>query len=306
MTSFRQPVDCLIVGAGPAGLTAAIYLARFRRELAIIDSGCSRAALIPLTHNTPGFPYGISGAALLKRLREQASHYGVQVVAGEVAEIERENDLFLCKTTDRTLHAKTVLLATGIKDAVPPVSMPDWSDSVKSSRIRLCPICDGYDVLDQNVGIVSTTERGFNHALFLRTFTSQMTLFYIDQKKKLSDAGRASLQAARIRVVEQAIAEIALTDQGMPMIKMENGDRHIFETLYPMLGETARSGLVAGLDVHCDECGCLVVDNKQRTNIPGLYAAGDVVESLNQISVATGQAAIAAVDIHNHLDRNFR
>lgn len=302
----QHAIDCLVIGAGPAGLTAAIYLARFRRHIVIVDSGCSRAAQIPVSHNAPGFPDGVSGHDLLARLRRQAAHYGVQVVAGEASEIERSGKEFTCTVENTRLLAKTVLLATGITDAAPYVPLPDWSQAVNTGCIRLCPICDGYDVLDQNIGIISTSEKGFDHALFLRTFTRRMTLFCSNQEGPVSETCRQSLHTAGVELIDEPIARIDLAEDRMAAVTMQSGREYRFDVLYPMLGETARSGLATRLGAQCNDHGGLMVDAHQRTNIPGLYAAGDVVNSLNQISVATGHAAIASVDIHNHLEKNFR
>jgi thioredoxin reductase (NADPH) len=302
----QRAIDCLVVGAGPAGLTAAIYLARFRRNIVIVDSGCSRASQIPVSHNAPGFPDGVSGLDLLARLRQQAAHYGVQIVPGEVSEIARNHNKFICTLENSQLFAKTVLMATGITDAAPYVPLPDWSHAVNTGCIRLCPICDGYDVLDQNIGIISTPERGFDHALFLRTYTRRMTLFCSNQEGQVSETCRASLHTAGVELIDEPIARIDLAEERQAAVRMQSGKEYRFDVLYPMLGETARSGLATRLGAQCNDHGGLMVDEHQRTNIPGLYAAGDVVNSLNQISVATGHAAIASVDIHNHLEKNFR
>ena len=299
----QQTIDCLIVGAGPAGLTAAIYLARFRRNIVIVDSGCSRASLIPTSHNYPGFPGGVSGPELLGRLREQAAHYSTYVVSEEVRAIEKSDSTFVCTLGDRQLHAKTVLLATGIAD-IPP-DMPDWTHAVSLGHIRLCPICDGFDVLDKNIALLSSTEKALDHALFLRTFTRRVTVFFSDRQAPLPEGRRQALQTAGICIRDEPIDAIFAIN-GMPTVRLENGKTFEFDVLYPMLGDTARSGLAVQLGAQCNENGELIVNRHQCTTIPNLYAAGDVVDCLNQISVATGHAAIAATAIHNQLGHNFR
>src|SRR5688572_2470965 len=112
-------VDCLIVGGGPAGLTAAIYLTRFRRSIALVDEGFSRAALIPKSHNYPGFPEGISGEELLDRLRRQAGRYGAAICHGRVTRIRRSNGGFVGEAGAIRFGTRKVLLATGVVDRNP-------------------------------------------------------------------------------------------------------------------------------------------------------------------------------------------
>src|SRR5690606_22873970 len=110
---FMRSVDCLVIGAGPAGLTAATYLARFHRNVLVSDGGPSRASLIPISHNYPGFPDGVSGAELLTRLRTQAMHYGAQIIAGETTALTKVDDGFEGIINNESIFAHKVLLATG-------------------------------------------------------------------------------------------------------------------------------------------------------------------------------------------------
>src|SRR6195952_312172 len=112
--------DCLIIGGGPAGLTAAIYLARYRRNIIVFDKGDSRAALIPESHNYPGFPEGISGRDLLHNLRRQAANYQIKIVNAEVTNLRRESAGFVAESdNDHRVNARFVLMATGIIDKSP-------------------------------------------------------------------------------------------------------------------------------------------------------------------------------------------
>lgn len=113
--------DCIVIGAGPAGLTAALYLNRFYRDVTVIDAGKSRARWIPRTHNCPGFPDGLSGDELLQRLRTQAVEYGTEVTQATASQMERVDGGF--RVTDargEQYYGRTVLLATGIEDVLPP------------------------------------------------------------------------------------------------------------------------------------------------------------------------------------------
>ena len=114
-------LDCLIIGGGPAGLTAAIYLARFHLAVTVVDAGQSRALWIPETHNHAGFPEGISGADLLARMRQQATQYGTQILEREVSHIARDGDHFVLNDAEDKIVARTVLLATGVVNRRPDI-----------------------------------------------------------------------------------------------------------------------------------------------------------------------------------------
>lgn len=300
----ESQIDCMIVGAGPAGLTAAIYLARFRRKVMVVDSGQSRAAYIPVSHNAPGFPNGVSGLHLLDRLREQAAHYGVHVIKAEVSAIELTAGNFYCSVVGNNIVAKTVLIAAGIRDNY--LKMQDWDGAILAGVVRLCPICDGYDVIDQNLAIVSNSSSGIGHALFLRTYSSHVTLFYDTENGRVKADDRAALEQENITLIEDGIAQVRREGERKIRVECAGGQSYLYDVLYPMVGDVARSGLASALGVQCTEDNQIFVDRHQRTNIHGLYAAGDVVDGLNQIAVATGHAAIAATDIHNYLPKNFR
>lgn len=302
----KPQLDCLIIGAGPAGLTAALYLARYRRRIALVDAGHSRAELIPTTHNYPGFPNGISGAELLQRLRDQASRYGVQVQHGRVDGLHCNGGFTATLGQDRICAAK-VLLATGVVDCEPGIPvLPNIRAATLAGRIRWCPICDGYEVLNQNVGLITSAELSVGHALFLRTYAKRLTLILHPAKPWPDPSDRHLLQAASIRLVETPMTAIRLVNPDQITASFEDGSELGFDALYPMLGCTAQSSLATRLGARCDEKGELIVDSGQCTSVPGLYAAGDLVKALNQMAVGMAHGAIAATTIHNELSHNFR
>jgi thioredoxin reductase (NADPH) len=299
-----QPLDCLIVGAGPAGLIAAIYLARFRRNIRIIDAGSSRASLIPVSHNYPGFPDGIGGDELLARLRSQALRYGVDITAGVVDRIAKQDDgFFIGSYGADSVKAQTVVLATGVIDIEP--ELPKLTDAIKQGYIRHCPICDGYEVIDRKVAVIGYGKILVREALFIRHFTADLTVLSLGRETGLSDSDRKILSEHNIRIIEEPIAEVTIEGSRISALRAQSGTVHHFDTVYSALGTKVRSDLARELGADCDERGDLLVDHKRlQTSVPGLYAAGDVVNGLNQISVAAGHAAIAATAIHHSLIRN--
>jgi thioredoxin reductase (NADPH) len=295
-----EPValDALIVGAGPAGLTAAIYLGRFRRRFALVDAGQSRLGLIPTTHNHPGFPDGVEGRVLLARMKAQAERYGAMIQPGEIDAIRRDGEGFACDLDGREIRARFVILATGVADRPPS---ENFSQAVKAGLIRVCPICDAYEVIDHEIGVIGIGERGAGEALFLRDYSPHVTLLHVGEPGDLSGEVRARLAAAGIGLVEPEIVRVDLEGDRAVEITLSDGQRRAFDTVYSALGMDNRTGLAAALGAKTNETGCLLVDDHQKTSVDGLYAAGDVVRGLNQISIAEAEAAIAATDIHNRL-----
>jgi thioredoxin reductase (NADPH) len=193
MNLSNEPVyDTLIVGGGPGGLTAAIYLRRFMRNVALYDKGNSRLSLIPVSHNYPGFPEGVPGQQLLDNLRCQLERYGGAVTEGEIRKLRIDDGHFVGEHDGGEVRALTVLLATGIVDAGLPIER--WREAVASGAVRLCPVCDGYDVLDKKVAVVSSGTNPVGHALFMRTFTQNVLLFERARDSALSAEDRHQLE----------------------------------------------------------------------------------------------------------------
>jgi thioredoxin reductase (NADPH) len=293
--SPASTLDCLIIGGGPAGLMAAIYLARYRRLTCVIDDGESRAALIPESHNFPGFK-GIGGKDLLARLRDQAKTYGATLESGRVSALARAADgVFVARDGARETRARTVLIATGLVDGSPDIE--GLRNAVYTGAVRFCPICDGYEATDRVIGVLGPGAQAVKKASFLRTYSREVLVFATD------DAGAAASDAG-LRLAGQPLS-VELVDNGVAVLT-RGGTTHTVDVLYPALGADVRSELATALGARANAGGTLEVDARQQTSVPGLYAAGDVVTDLHQLSVASGHAAIAATAIHNDLPRNLR
>jgi thioredoxin reductase (NADPH) len=185
-----RPLDCLIVGAGPAGLTAAIYLARFRRHIVIVDAGESRAARIPRTHNHAGFPGGVPGQELLDRMRRQAQEFGCDVREATVHGLVRgEDNLFQAVAGGPNLTARNVLLATGIVNREPQLDR--ISEAVQRGLLRYCAVCDGYEARGRRIGILGHGASGLKEACFLRTYSDDVTLMSFRVAMEESDKSSA-------------------------------------------------------------------------------------------------------------------
>ena len=292
--------DCIIIGAGPAGLTAAIYLARYHLAIRLFDSGSSRAAMIPRTHNHAGFPEGIAGKELLRRMQEQAQRYGATRENVKVTGLRRDADGFLVITGEGSYCARTVLLATGVVNHRPHGLMPAVHDpALERGLLRYCPICDGYEVTDKRVAVIGTGDHGMREALFLRGFTRDVTLIAPEAEHLLDAACAAALDEAGIARVDGPCGGYAIEGDRLALDTARG--RMDFDSVYPALVSRIRSHLAIEAGARATPDGCLEVDDHQRTTIPGLFAAGDVVKGLDQISHAMGEAGIAATTIRNRL-----
>ena len=295
--------DVLVIGAGPAGLVGAVYLSRYRRNVVVVDAGASRAARIPRSRNVPGFPAGIAGPLLLQRLRRQATASGVVVTAGKIDALRHETGgLFVAEGSTRTWRARNLLLATGMKDT--PLSIPLPNSATRRGIVRWCPVCDGYEAIDRRILIVGESSHGAEHALFIRSYTNDLTLLLVDGAA-LAGNDAAALQLAGVRVVHGTPARVRLQRKSGEL-QLQDGTRLHFDVMYPMLGGTPQVAPATGLGARCGADGRLDVDEFEETSISGLYVAGDAVSSLNQICVAMAQAAVAATAIHRRLGSNYR
>jgi len=294
----KGDLDCLIVGGGPAGLTAAIYLARFHRRIELIDAGFSRASLIPKSHNFPGFPDGISGGEILSRLKAHAIRYGAEVTRGRVTTLRsRDDGLFEAHAEGRNLTARRVILATGVVDNLPEID--GVKDHIAAGRIRLCPVCDGFEVTDKPVAIYGSADHVLHKALFLRSFTHDLTLLCTDDVACPADLA-ARLRTAGIELPTECVERLEW-DGASIGARLKSGAVKRFATLYAAMGSRPRSELYKQIGGQLTNEGCIDTDEHQRTSVPGIWAIGDVVDVLDQMAVAIGHAAIATTDVHNSL-----
>lgn len=306
MSDDADPIllDAVVIGAGPAGLTAAIYLARFRRRFVVLHDGRSRARWIPRTHNHPGFPGGVRGPVLLDRLRRQAEGFGAEIVETRVDHARRgEDGVFEIEAADpdgrrRRVRARTLLLATGVHDNLPPLK--GVKAAIRRGVVRICPICDAWEARGRRIAVLGDGALGAREAVFLSRYGETVTLLHVGEPEALPSDERRALVRRGLPFIECALADLSLHHDGAVL---SNGEgEHRFDTVYSALGCAARTELAEAAGGECSDIGYLIAGQAhQETRTPGLYAAGDVVRGLNQISVAEAEAAIAATAMHNWL-----
>jgi thioredoxin reductase (NADPH) len=291
--------DCMIVGGGAAGLTAATYLGRFRRSVLVIDAGESRMKRIPLSRNVPGFPDGVCGADLHDRMQRHAAAYGAAFMRSEATRLDKLEGGFAVSFGGRVEHARCVLLATGAQLNEPELDNLD--NALAQGVLRYCPICDGYEAQNRKVAVLGGRRGAIEEAKFLRTYTSRITYLWCADAPptcaEREDAARLGIEVAALPVAEVSVRECVT-------VRFVGGEASEFDVFYPCLGCGPRSDLGKTLNMAVSSEGGVLVDAHMRTSVEGLYAAGDVLHGLDQIASACGQAAIAATDIHNALRRS--
>jgi thioredoxin reductase (NADPH) len=294
-----EPLDCLIVGGGPAGLTAAIYLARFHLDILVVDDGKGRAESIPCTHNHAGYPDGISGKELVRLMREQAQRYGARIERDYVTRLDRTEDGFCATWGSGSVQARSVLLATGVKNRRPPMDEDLHDEALARGLVRYCPICDGYEVTDKRVGVIGSDSHGVAEAIFIRSYTADVTLIAPDKALRLKPEDSKKLKDAGIDCVDGPAQAVAI-DKSCIVVDTAEG-HYAFDSIYPALGSDTHTQLAEMVGADLSNDACIKVDSHQRTSVPGLYAAGDVVLGLDQISHAMGEGGVAATTIRNDL-----
>jgi thioredoxin reductase (NADPH) len=231
-------------------------------------------------------------------MRRQAERYGARIVNGRVETLSAHGDEFRLEGEAGPLAARRVILATGVQDNAPPI--PGLEDGVARGLVRICPICDGYEVIGQRVGVIGLDDHCAREAVFLRTYSDHVAFIHVGSGPLPSATARA-LGEAGVEIIESALRRVRIRGRRITAFDFEAGEPRTFDVVYSALGVTPRTRLAVQAGAKLDAGGRLVVDDHQETSVPGLYAAGDVVRGLNQISTAQGEGAIAATDVHNRL-----
>ncbi len=290
--------EAAVIGNGPGGLLAALYLGRFKRSVAVFGAGEPRASWIPKTHNLIGFENGIGGEKLIEKMRTQASEVGAVFINDRVKIFPEENG-FLILGNKTEVRAQNVIVATGISDTQPKIS--NVTELRKLGLIRYCPVCDAYEFQDKKIAVLACDDHGFKTSLFLWRYSKDLKIIVSKACNPKAET-LALVEQREIEVIYEEIDSVqALSNQSM-RLQLSNGRELNADVLYPALGFKVNDDAFAQIKgLKRTEKGCLIVDRHQRLQIPGMYAIGDCVDGLSQIAVAAGQAAIAATALHTDI-----
>jgi len=232
-------------------------------------------------------------------MKAQAQKYGAEIETGRVTRLDRIEGGFSADWGSGPVTARSVLLATGVVNRRPPMDESLHAEALARGLIRYCPICDGYEVTDKKVGVIGDDSHGVAEAIFLRGFTSDVTLIAPHDDVDLRKEDWDRLHAAGIATVDGPAEAVAISDN---CITVDTAEGHYtFDSIYPALGSDTHTQLAEMLGAKLAGDGCILCDDHQRASVPGLYAAGDVVHGLDQISHAMGEGGVAATTIRNDL-----
>jgi len=277
--------DIIIIGAGPAGISSALYTIRANLDTLIIGTAMGALAKAEKIENYYGLPRPVSGAELHKSGEAQVAALGCTILHEEVAAIEYLGH-FEVKTLNGSHQARAVLIATG----APVIRVPLKGLSAYEGRgVSYCTTCDGFFHRNKPVGVIGYNDYGVHEAEELLAFTNQVTLFTNGRELELSDSSREKL--AGFTVVETPIAAL-FGEESLGGVRLKDDAEVSLSGLFIAYGSASGATFALKMGIEMDGHS-IKVDDTMATNIPGLYAAGDVTGGFKQVSVAVGQGALA-------------
>ena len=288
----------IVVGGGPAGLTAGLYTTRLGLDTLVVDRGGGRAAMMQDTHNVIGVPEEVSGKEFLETATGQLERYGATVRRGFVESVESTNgDVFRVGLGEETLTARRVVLATGFSDVRPDPPLPRTGKG-----LHYCLHCDAYMFVDEPVYVMGTGEAAAHVAMIMLNVTSDVDLLLRGEEPAWSEETDRQLAAHPVTVIESEIAGMSRDEEGwLAAFEFEDGTERAYRGGFPMYGSDYNDELVDQLGLERTDAGTVAVDEHGETSIEGIYAVGDLTPGHNQIPVAMGEGAAAGIAIHKDL-----
>jgi len=286
--------EIIVIGGGPAGLSAALYLARYDRRVALFDAGQGRSTWHQVNHNYLGFPGGIPAKQLRERGYEQLAEYDEQVTVlkHKVEQLERDGDRFVASGQAGFWVARAVILCTGVIDHYP--HFDGWDEYVGRSMFW-CITCDGYACKGQKVVVAGNTDETASMAMQLTRMTSDVTLLTNSDDFEISRRFVQRLNKARVPIIRDKIDRAEGQDGIFEALILKSSDRLPLAQLFSHQGATPQTELAEQLDVTLAGNGYILVDSEQKTSQPGVYAAGDVTRlHSHQITTAVHEGGTAA------------
>lgn len=310
MSEAKEKHDFVIVGAGPAALTAAIYSTREDIDTILFEKGVigGLAAVTDWVDNYPGFPKGVAGLELADGLREQAERFGADIRLGEVLAIHDEGEYRKLETTEGDIWAKAVLIATG--SDYKKLGIPG-EEEYYARGVHYCATCDGAFYRDKKLVVVGGGNSAVQEAIFLTRFATHIDLLVRGDKFRASDILQEELKkhAEKITVhfntstdeihgVDGKVDKVIGTDK-------QTGKKVEFPTdgVFVFIGLLPNTGFLNGTSLELDEIGMIKTDETLHTTMNGVFAAGDVRSGATmQIASATGEGATAALMVRKFLE----
>lgn len=310
--------DALILGGGPAGLSAAVYLARFTRNVLVLDSGAGRSSFAQVNENYLGFPGGVTTQELRRLGRQQAEDFGAHFKECCVARVEhrqtdaKHGDHFIAYTDAGEFTGKTLLFATGVKDVWPNIT---GIERHIGRQVFWCITCDGWRAKDRKIVCVGSSDEAATTTLQFLLFTKDITMIVDPHKERISDEKLEQLASHNISIVRGKPTNFDYADapdndgcgDHIEAVCLDSGARLPCDMLFALLGVRPNTQLAHEAGVHLDEGGYIIMDDEGYTNIPGIFAAGDLTRMYTQqVASAVHAGAEAAQTMNYYLYAPFQ
>jgi len=302
--------DCIIIGGGIAGLQASIQLGRYRHKVLVIDREDGRSTICRSYHNVLGYPDGISGPALREVGRKQAAGYGVHFIRGDATGAEHRGDRFVIRceaenSLPTSYEGKALLLATGVMDRIPQPEPPGLRECLGIS-VYVCPDCDGYETIGKRTIVLGSGRAGASMALTLTFFDNEI-VFVNHERRPIDPSWMERLKREGIPMIEGPIERVlhagAEEEGRFAGVRLASGETIEGDCGFIAFGgNEVRSDLAKQLGVERLENRHVMTDPRTKmTNVPGVWAAGDVAVHSEQLTIAMGEGQQAAIWMHKWL-----
>ena len=300
--------DCVIVGGGPAGLSAAVYMGRFLRTTLLLDaslegrrapeSALGRWTYGQTNENYLGFPKGISTLKLHRLGVAQAARFGVALRAERVVRVERHDEGYQLHTDGGAEAARTVIWAAGVRD-----HWPDFPGARKlvGKQLFWCVVCDGWRTLDKRVLLLGNDDKAASDVLQFLTYTPQLTMLVDPERDRLSARARRRLAQDGVQLRHGRVRQVDVRGGEIACVHLEGGARLETDLLFSLYGSSPNTEALAGLGVDLARNGHVRINAKNQTNLPTFFAAGDVTNQHNQQVASAVHEGAQAAQSCNHV-----
>lgn len=291
--------DCIIIGGGPAGLTCAIFLGRYRRRTLLIHNSRPRNYASRAIHGFLG-QHGIAPGELLRRGCDEARQAGVEICECTAERVQRVGDIFEVTTTTGTYRARRLALAYGVRDLLPE-GIPELEKYYGASVFH-CPDCDGYEVSGKRIGVIGWGKRAVGLSFKLLQWSDDITIFVHGHERGFSKERTSKLLAEQIAVKDEPIIQLTGDGEQLRSVVLSTGERVDIDALFFTIGTEPSCDLAEQLGViRVDHTPCLTVDDVKETNIEGVYAIGDLAPGSQLAITSAADGAVAAIAINKSL-----
>lgn len=285
--------DCLIIGGGPAGLSAAIYAARFNRRVLLFDSGNGRWNTHEINENYLGFPEGIATKKLHQLGYKQAQRFGTEIIREEILSVVKKDDVFLANSVQGLYEGRSVILATGVTDDFSHIEK--WKEYL-GKTLFVCITCDGYKTSGKRIGIVGHDDDAVCTAMQFLNYSKDLVFITNKEHGKGVISARAEEYLKKAQIpFHQAVIEHVKGENGiLKSVILSDGNEVELDYLFSEQGKAPNVALAKQLGVAVDPADYILTTNDQRTNVPFVYAAGDVTkEFAHQVGTAVHEGSMA-------------